>query len=650
MAWSPLPTHRDLIAVGLSTGRTMVLSLSPQTLAVPLASKSGPDAAHSTTVATLALKNPRSSTCVAFSSLDPNYFATGYDRHRSDYSLLIWDLSSSISSLPADGDTSWQRPPDRLDIINPRAAQDPGKGEPRHIQHYGASEQVNDVAFLPGTYSILASTNNKAVRMFDLRSPSPGHTPDPSNSISMQWTTRAVSSLSPDPFSPHRFASYESSSSGSTVRLWDTRKAGSDILSLDIGGAILGIGWAPGGSGVSRLSVGTRDGINVWDVISGRTVGEEDGREWTSLGEMKQGEWPEHGDAQVTDLRSVIRPKQHLQSYTLSNSIHSFRSDVFFVLKDGSLNVGSLVNAPKIASGARGDVTIVSTAMTAIDSRRAGDVSPLTESTESDDEHGTITRANPFQLQPARVSTILAEAQNSRSASPAPSSLLKGVRRDATPGHEDEPRATGVPSGHLDWISWQRVLGAEISLTMQRRAAEGYGVANVSLPADLSSSSSCNSTLLSPQNTLATTVSPGSGSLSIVSAQTVVFPFAEHHRPDQGHVPEDLLRSLGQSRSRRCIRNMDRPGSQRTIRRLSVILHPLAVYTAIRYRRHAHRLPLLYTSRARQAKLGGMGISPSYPTPNARAVHPKPSTCSTDPFAIRCSARSRVFPGCRRAQ
>ena len=105
----------------------------------------------------------------------------------------------------------------------------------------------------------------------------------------MQWLTRAVSSLSPDPSDTHRFASYESSSSGSTVRLWDTRKPGSEILSLEVNGAILGTGWLPGGSGMTRLGVGTKDGVGVWDIISGQTTDHDGIHDWTSLGEMRQG-------------------------------------------------------------------------------------------------------------------------------------------------------------------------------------------------------------------------------------------------------------------------------------------------------------------------------------------------------------------------
>ncbi|ORX34788.1 hypothetical protein BD324DRAFT_593880 [Kockovaella imperatae] len=475
VAWSPLPTHRHIVAAGLSTGRTLIISLSPQTLSVNVPANLGtPSSSTSTsTAAVLALKNPRSSTCVAFSPLDPNYLATGYDRHRSDYSLLVWDISAAMSLIPPDTQSAWHRPLERLEVTTARTttgglSEDSKPTEPRHIQQYCASEQVNDVAFLPSAYNILASTNNKQIRMFDLRAPNSGQTPDPSNNhVSMQWITRAVQSLSPDPSAPYRFASYESSNSGSTVRMWDTRKSGAELLSLDISGAILGISWAQGGSGVSRLGVGTKDGVSVWEVINGRTVGDDGTHEWTSLGEMKQ----------------VIRAKQNLQSFTFSQSSDKHRPDIFFVLKDGSLNVGSLSSAPKVASGARGDMAIVSKDAIVVDPRISTDAASDEQSLDSEDEGGTITRANPFQLQPARVSTILAEAQSSRPVSPAPSTLLRGMRRGPPLDPEDGIHRDLMRSEHLDWRSWQRLLRSEMGRIMQRRAAEGYGVSNLQLNA-----------------------------------------------------------------------------------------------------------------------------------------------------------------------
>ena len=287
MKWSALPTHRHLLSVGLATGRTLLMSLSSETLAIPLSASTASNSLPASILAVLPVKYSRPVNATAFASADPNYLATGYERHRSDYSLLIWDLSTAISATPPDHQTPWQRPIPRLDDMNAHV-REPKAPEQRYIQHYCASEHVNDIAFLPTSYTLLVSTNNKAVKMLDLRSPNSGT--GHGDTALANWTTRAVSDLSPDPSNACRFASFESSSSGSTVRLWDTRKAGSDILALDISGAISSIQWAAGGSGMSRLGVGTKDGVSVWDIIDGRSVGDDGMHEWTSLGEMRQGE------------------------------------------------------------------------------------------------------------------------------------------------------------------------------------------------------------------------------------------------------------------------------------------------------------------------------------------------------------------------
>jgi hypothetical protein len=304
MAWSPSPSHRNLIALGSNTGRTLLLNLSPRTLTLPLSSSgTSSGSLPSSTVCVLPVKHVRPTTSVSFSPTDPNYIATGYERHRSDYSLLIWDLSTAIGTIPPDGDANWQRPLDRLEVTNAlaRDATRLNPNEPRHIQHYCPSEHVNDISFLPTGYSLLASTNNKAIRLYDLRAPSSSagnSTPkDPTTAgaagAATQWNTRAVFGLTPDGTHQGRFASYETSPAQtiSTVRIWDSRKASGDVASFEIRSGVLGLNWVTGGPGYAKLGVGTRDGVSLWDISDGRIVDQGNVDEWTSVGDVKNGEW-----------------------------------------------------------------------------------------------------------------------------------------------------------------------------------------------------------------------------------------------------------------------------------------------------------------------------------------------------------------------
>ena len=277
LAWSPSITHQHLVATGLSTGRTLILSLSPSSLSptLPLAKLSP----------VLNVKHSRPVTSLSFSTLDPNYLATGLERHRSDYSLLIWDVSAAVNFTPADTSSSWQRPLDRLE---PTHSLGRDTGEIRNIQHYCPAEHIHSVAFIPETINeLLASSNNKTIRLYDLRAPGPtgNSTSKDSGSASaavMQWSTRAVYGIAPDSSHRHLFASWESLPGGSVVRLWDKRRLTGELLSFEVGsGGVLGLEWL----GDDRLGVGTSEGVSVWEVVHGQREGEER----TTLEAMRSG-------------------------------------------------------------------------------------------------------------------------------------------------------------------------------------------------------------------------------------------------------------------------------------------------------------------------------------------------------------------------
>lgn len=273
IAWSPSLIHHHIVATGLSSGRTLLLNLSQSSLSPTLSA---------TNPIQLNVRHSRPVTALSFSTLDPTYLATGLERHRSDYSLLIWDLSTANSSLPPDTDNVWQRPYDRLE---PTHSLGRDTGEIRNIQHYCPAEHINSVAFVPNTiHSLLASANNKTIRLYDLRVPGPGSTPRDTSSdkgVVSYWGTRAVNGLTPDPAEEGRFASWESTPGGSVVRVWDTRRPSSELLSFDVPGAVVGLDWLDRG----RLGVGTKEGLNVWEVVNNRN----ERKDGTTIGGVRTG-------------------------------------------------------------------------------------------------------------------------------------------------------------------------------------------------------------------------------------------------------------------------------------------------------------------------------------------------------------------------
>jgi WD40 repeat protein len=281
--------------------------------------------------------------------VDPNYLACGLDKTRSEYSLLIWDLADVISRAPDSNGKPFARPLDRLEVrtgatalsgvvsgsATPTASDT--SSQPRHIQHYCPSETVNSVSFLHSElYHLLASSSNKIIRLFDLRSPANINTAAQTAGTA-SWTTRAVWGLSPDPTNEHRFASYEDGGQG-LVRIWDRRRPGADLLGFEAGGGgVCQISWETGWTSRGRLGVATREGgVSVWDVISGQSPKDagRKGDDWSILASTK----------------TTPKPDQPLQSFTFAYGSSAVRQTNILVLsRDGTMGIGALGESSQVS-------------------------------------------------------------------------------------------------------------------------------------------------------------------------------------------------------------------------------------------------------------------------------------------------------------
>nr|XP_031857269.1 uncharacterized protein CI109_007324 [Kwoniella shandongensis]KAA5524341.1 hypothetical protein CI109_007324 [Kwoniella shandongensis] len=513
MAWSPSPSYRNLLATGLSNGRTVIYNVAPSTLALPLTPNN-----PATVVASLTIKHTRPVTSISFSSLDANYIATGLERHRSDYSLLIWDISDAVaaSGISVDGDDQWRRPEGdnaELSVSNPSAKVKTVVSEPRAIQQYCPSEQVNSVSFVPRTTQhLLASSSNKTIRLFDLRTPSyttgtnaaagagagtgtGANSPrEPHGGASMagassQWLTRAVHDITPNPDDTNIFASYEITpgTANSVVKLWDVRRVGYEVLSFDVpGGGVMGLKWTEKGD---KLGVGTKEGgVGLWEVINGRRMEDEKVvEEWMTLGGMRQ----------------IVKPRPNLHSFAFASG-KGGDGDVMFVLKDGTIGIGPIGSAPVVRSGPRGDIAVATPSIRILDpdvplEKAQGETThdqehtrPPTPTEHVPDDFDASHRANRFQLAPERVAKLIAE--RSRSASPAPGakatsanammrSFMGGERKWYEEGANAERLVDEREELIGGWEGWRRVLGSDVGVVMRRRAMEGYGLSDLLLNA-----------------------------------------------------------------------------------------------------------------------------------------------------------------------
>lgn len=140
--------------------------------------------------------NPRGSrTChqLHFSSLTPNVLAGGFERSRTDNSLLIWDINLN----------------DRPSELNP-------------IHSSLPNDQVVSVAWIPHQPHQLwsGSPYRKMIRRHDLRD-------SQSSGSSQVFTTKSVYLVQSNPFNNNTLISF---GEDNLIRVWDDRKLGSDSI------------------------------------------------------------------------------------------------------------------------------------------------------------------------------------------------------------------------------------------------------------------------------------------------------------------------------------------------------------------------------------------------------------------------------------
>lgn len=431
IAWSA----HGVLATGLSSGAIHLLDVErwTQPRSADYVAGAGPAASYSHvvnsvpatpgagTLGTLSIRHNRACNSLAFSKVDPHYLVAGYDKTRSECSLMIWDLELALShgtypSVPASAVGSRRFPlgsDGRLDIQIM-----PGTGNSAQpIQQLLPSETINSVETLHDSVSlVIASSNAKLIRLLDLRTripstaasagpatpqahagittyqptipsrlsasiaslhpPTASHhpttTPSPAVSaeLNVGWstTTRAVYNLASSRENPYLVASNEEGLGG-IVRIWDTRYAHSDVLNFEAGrGGVSVLQWDEDtrGRGGQRLGVGTRDGgVLVYDVVSGDMVSAAAG---DTLEDERERQHVDGASwAAVTHVRGASKPTQPLSAFTFlpspvsSPSSHKSGSqnNVITVCRDGSMFVDTLRLSPCLTNSKAGAAAVV---------------------------------------------------------------------------------------------------------------------------------------------------------------------------------------------------------------------------------------------------------------------------------------------------
>ena len=234
VAWSPDPNLPDLTALGLLTGRVILLRMHD----VPVYTSSPhPSILH------LNVRHPRPCNAVAFSHVEPGLLATGYDKVR-DNSLLVWDVrdafrnsSGGSGHIPGHNARSHRGSSSASEANMGRASGSTAgsaatsPAEPRPIAQFGLSEQVSAATWLHHTpRTLVAAMALKWIRVYDLRSPSSSSSAAAANNAVTVLNGRNVTALHADPYDAHRFASL--SADEGVVRLWDLRHASEPLLTF----------------------------------------------------------------------------------------------------------------------------------------------------------------------------------------------------------------------------------------------------------------------------------------------------------------------------------------------------------------------------------------------------------------------------------
>uniref|UniRef100_A0A4W3HMV2 Missing oocyte, meiosis regulator, homolog (Drosophila) n=1 Tax=Callorhinchus milii TaxID=7868 RepID=A0A4W3HMV2_CALMI len=234
VAWYPKYDPECLLAVGQANGRVVLTSLGQDrnSKCRDLIGKE------------FVPKHARQCNTLAWNPVDSNWLAAGLDKHRADFSVLIWDISSKYTpeiAMPAEkvrlsaGDT------------------DAGLVVTKPLYELGQNDACLSLCWLPRDQKLLLAGMHRNLAIFDLRN----------TSQKMFVNTKAVQGVTVDPHFHDRVASFFEGQ----VAIWDLRKFEKPVLTLtEQPKPLTKVAWCPTRTGL--LATLTRDSniIRLYDM------------------------------------------------------------------------------------------------------------------------------------------------------------------------------------------------------------------------------------------------------------------------------------------------------------------------------------------------------------------------------------------------
>ncbi|OXB84757.1 UNVERIFIED_CONTAM: hypothetical protein H355_001234 [Colinus virginianus] len=234
VAWYPKYDPECLLAVGQANGRVVLTSLGQDhnSKSKDLIGKE------------FVPKHARQCNTLAWNPLDSNWLAAGLDKHRADFSVLIWDISSKYAP-----ETAVAAEKVRLSSGDPEA----GLVVTKPLYELGQNDACLSLCWLPRDQKLLLAGMHRNLAIFDLRN----------TSQKIFVNTKAVQGVTVDPYFHDRVASFYEGQ----VAIWDLRKFEKPVLTLtEQPKPLTKVAWCPTRTGL--LATLTRDSniIRLYDM------------------------------------------------------------------------------------------------------------------------------------------------------------------------------------------------------------------------------------------------------------------------------------------------------------------------------------------------------------------------------------------------
>ncbi|TYZ68686.1 hypothetical protein PybrP1_006619 [[Pythium] brassicae (nom. inval.)] len=284
MEWHPHAAKPLLIAAGMGSGKVVLSDFQDP---------------RARAVREYVPKYSRPCNAVAWNRALPQHLAAGFDKVRSDFCALVWDLnassgaaSSTISGGGAAGSDAMLGDADSVDGLSgsmlllgtsasssasrkAAPASSGGGGFTREndkpVHELSNSEATVALSWVPSQPLCLATgTGFKWLRVYDLRAK--GAAP-----LSVVAHSKAVLGVVFDQHRPHMLATYTDGHPQEAVRVWDIRRldaSAGPVLSLHQSSKSLSqVAWCPSKPGILVTTSAEEKWISLWDVTKPESDG-----------------------------------------------------------------------------------------------------------------------------------------------------------------------------------------------------------------------------------------------------------------------------------------------------------------------------------------------------------------------------------------